>query len=81
MFDFIHAGANSDENGLDRAILSALHQKGNLDVSRMKAQMRLALSWGRVDYARDDILNVNNAHYHAVSAATISLSYQYFLKK
>ena len=67
MFDFIRSGASSDDIGLDRAILSALHHKDVMDISRMKAQMRLALSWGSVDYARDDILNVNNPNYKKVN--------------
>ncbi|XP_067935485.1 transient receptor potential cation channel subfamily M member-like 2 [Watersipora subatra] len=64
VFDFTHQGSSSDDLGLDRAILSALHDKDTMDISKMKAQMRLALAWGRVDYARDDILNVSNTDYN-----------------
>jgi len=33
------------------------------NISKRKAQMRLALAWNRVDYARDEIFNSNNPDY------------------
>lgn len=70
MFDFIQSGLSSEEVGLDRAILAALYDNDNMDLSKRKAQMRLALAWNRVDYARDEILDTNNLDYKDVSFIT-----------
>jgi len=74
--DFTQASSSFiSDYGLDKAILSALFPKSILSKStdvdaiivKRKAQMRLALAWNRVDYARDDILNPINADYKKVS--------------
>lgn len=76
MVDFTQASSSFiSDYGLDKAILSALFPKSILSRStdvdaiivKRKAQMRLALAWNRVDYARDDILNPTNADYKKVS--------------
>jgi len=36
-------------------------------IVKRNAQMRLALAWNGVDYARDDILNPTNTDYKKVS--------------
>ncbi|XP_067945054.1 transient receptor potential cation channel subfamily M member-like 2 [Watersipora subatra] len=63
VFDLNQLGIDSDEIGLDRAIISALYHKDNLDISKMKAQMKLAISWNRADYARDEIFDVHGRLY------------------
>jgi len=74
--DFTQASSSfTSDYGLDKAILSALFPKSILSSStdpneiivKRKAQMRLALAWNRVDYARDNILNPTNADYKTVS--------------
>mgnify|MGYP001794006273 FL=1 len=66
-FDFIQTGINTDDIGLDRAILSALYHKEDMDLDKRKAQLKLALAWNRVDYARDEIFSLNNPDLQKVS--------------
>ena len=67
-FDFIQTGINTDDIGLDRAILSALYHKEDMDLDKRKAQLKLALAWNRVDYARDEIFSLNNPDLQKVSS-------------
>ncbi|XP_067945050.1 transient receptor potential cation channel subfamily M member-like 2 [Watersipora subatra] len=63
VFDLNQLGIDSDEIGLDRAILSALYREVDLDISKMKAQMRLAISWNQADYASEKIFDIHGNRY------------------
>ncbi|XP_067945042.1 transient receptor potential cation channel subfamily M member-like 2 [Watersipora subatra] len=66
VFDLQQLATDSNEIGLDMAILSALYHPDDLDISKMKAQTRLAIAWARVDYARNELFNIRSQHYHAL---------------
>lgn len=66
VFDFIQPGINTDDIGLDRALLSAIYHPDEMTVEKRKAEMRLAIAWKNVDYARYEIFNIRNTDYTKV---------------
>lgn len=66
VFDFCQPGINTDDIGLDRALLAAIYHKDEMNVQKRKAEMRLAIAWKNVEYARLEIFNITNADYTKV---------------
>lgn len=66
VFDFIQPGINTDDIGLDRALLAAIYHPDEMTVEKRKAEMRLAIAWKNVEYAKYEIFNIRNADYTKV---------------
>lgn len=67
VFDFIQPGIDTGDIGLDRALLAALYHKDEMSVEKRKTEIRLALAWRNVEYARYEIFNAKNPDYSEVS--------------